>query len=197
MEAPCRRFGLPGEHAGTAKHGSRAGNGGGKGARAFRKSFQPVGIAGETARIRQDGFADLAVRPSQSLEGIAQLYRCVVTSGNSSFGMIFRAAVLHAGIWFSFSGLVSTGGGCAFFTGYRLLYAKSNISQFKKTAAIRRTARTVLPRALAGRPLEAIARRYPKVLGDLRLLIRFLVHSCALLSATHEVFSITKVKISR
>jgi len=90
--------------------------------------------------------------------------------------MVFGVAVLHSGIWFSFPGLMSAGGGGPLFAGHRLLYAKSNVSQFEETATIRRAARTVLPRTLAGWSFEAIPRRYPKVLGDLRLLIRFLGH---------------------
>jgi hypothetical protein len=109
--------------------------------------------------------------------------------------MIFGAAVLHSGIRFGFSGLMSASGGWPLFAGHRLLYAKSNVSQFKETAAIRRATRTVLPRALAGWPFEAIAWRYPKVLGNLRWLIKFLGHWCTLLSATHAAFSITKSEI--
>lgn len=116
------------------------------------------------------------------------------TSRKLSFELIFSVAVLHSGIRFSFSGLMCAGRGCPLFSGHRFLYAKSNVSQFKETAAIRRAARTVLPRALACRPLEAIARRYPKVLGDLRLLVRFFGHSCGLLSATHQPFSTTKMR---
>jgi hypothetical protein len=115
-----------------------------------------------------------------------------MSSRKLSFELIFGAAVLHSGIRFSFSGLMCAGGGCPLFAGHRLLYAKSNVSKFKEAAAIRRAARTVFPRALAGWPFEAIARRYPQVLGDLRLLIRFLGHLCDLLSATHEPFSTTK-----
>ena len=119
------------------------------------------------------------------------------TSRKLSFELIFSAAVLHSGIRLSFSGLMRAGGGCPLFAGHRLLYAKRNVSQFKETAAIRRAARTVFPRTLASRPFEAIARRDPKVFGDLRLLIGFLGHSCDLLSATHEPFSTTKIRFLR
>lgn len=108
--------------------------------------------------------------------------------------MIVGIAVLHSGVGLGFSGLMSAGRCCPLFAGDRFLHAECDISQFEKTAAVGRSAGAVLPRALARRPLEAIARRYPKVLGDLRLLVRFFGHSCGLLSATHQPFSTTKMR---
>lgn len=56
----------------------------------------------------------------------------------------------------------------------RLLQAKRNIGKLKETRAVGHAARTVFPRALAGRPFQAVTRSNPKLFRIDRLFYRSL-----------------------